>query len=257
MSDMRIGANAPGLQRPDLNGAAEAKAAAASEKASQFKLGEADLKAASSRFLALSQGDLQIPNPNGKSTASDELNTKLDSLSNHVAGDIFTMMALFQKLGQEMRTAAREERLAETQIQMQALGDAANKMREAAQARLTGAIIQGTMQIAGGIAQGMGAMAAGGAKTDSAAQINMQQGRAASEVFNGIGAIANGICQFQASLADADKADLDKLATLHGAKRDQAQEMMQAMRDLIKDIQDKLAAIEQSSHDTNKSIVRA
>lgn len=71
--------------------------------------------------------------------------------------DIYAVMALFQKLAQEQRTAAREVRHNEMQAQVSTLQSAADEIRNAAKDRLVGAIVSGVMQI------GAGAMQIGGA----------------------------------------------------------------------------------------------
>src|SRR5690606_32229277 len=74
----------------------------------------------------------------------------LNGLSTTAEPDIFAMMALFQEIAQEMRNAARTERQASMDAQVGALHQAADKIKEAAEARFKGALAQGISQIIGG-----------------------------------------------------------------------------------------------------------
>lgn len=97
-----------------------------------------------------------------------------------VGADMYAVMALFQKMAQEMRNSAREVRGAEMQSQVTSLKGAAQEIRNAAEDRFKGAIVAGSMQIVGGaVSMGMG-IAGGamqikaGAKSMEAAQLGNQ-----------------------------------------------------------------------------------
>jgi hypothetical protein len=75
-----------------------------------------------------------------------------------VEADIYSFMALFQKLAQTMRDSARQERTANLQGQVTALLNAADKMKAAGEERYKAGVAQAWGQIAGGIMQ-MGASA--------------------------------------------------------------------------------------------------
>ena len=70
-----------------------------------------------------------------------------------MGADIYSFMALFQKLAQTMRDTARTDRNTMLQTQVKALQDSANEMRSAAALRFAAGVVQGAMQLAGGVAQ--------------------------------------------------------------------------------------------------------
>jgi len=119
---------------------------------------------------AKSAAAVNLPAPVAFTSASDTL-AHLGTLGdNQTSADIYSFMALFQKLAQEMRGSARIQRNADMQAQTASLQGAAAEMRSAAKSRFVGAVIQGSMQIAGGLAQaGFSARAA--SKTLESAQL--------------------------------------------------------------------------------------
>ena len=226
--------------------------------------------------------------------------------SEQVNADIYSFMALFAKLAQSMRDTARTQRTAEMQAQVTALQGAANQMREAAASRFTAAIVQGSMQIAGGLAQigmsagsmnsalksaklgqqgqgmidaaKMGKMDIGPekmganqmAQLKSAGQAlnreSMVQSQRSSMLQNtaqatggiagGIGGIAGAFFTKDADLADAKKAELEAQAKVHDTGVQHANDMMQQMMDVIRDVRDKMQSIQQASVETNRGIAR-
>jgi len=77
--------------------------------------------------------------------------------------DIYSVMAVFQRCAQEMRSQARTVRDSELQAQVSSLTSAADEVRKAASDRMAAAIVQGAFQIAGG-AVSMGMSVAGAMK---------------------------------------------------------------------------------------------
>lgn len=235
-----------------------------------------------------SQGKLPTdglpPPPEGVNSAK-ALAGLADLSDTQVTADIYAFMALFQKLAQQMRDTARTQRSGEMQSQVSALQNAAEKMKDAAAHRLTGAIAQGAMQIAGGVAQAgfsaasisstvkgakLGAEADAmspkaaaltGAKMDAAkftatgqAQLNYSQ--ASSGISAGLGGIIGAAFTHKGDLADADKANLETQAKIHETSVQHANDLMQQMMDVIRDVRDKLQSIQQASVETNRGIAR-
>lgn len=218
-----------------------------------------------------------------------------------VQGDMYAVMALFQKMAQEQRNAAREVRGAEMQAQVSSLKDAAQEIRSAAQDRFVGAVVSGAMQIVGG-AISMGAGIAGGAaslkggaktiesgqKTEMAGELRMMGdsngadvmtgtakildgqatryaaggqmlnsiGQGSSGIAGGIGTIVNAHQEKDAAQHDAKKAELEADAKVHDSGVQQANDLMQQMMDVIRDVRDKLSSIDQSRIETNRGIAR-
>ncbi|MFJ3463704.1 type III secretion system translocon subunit SctB [Achromobacter spanius] len=179
-----------------------------------------------------------------------------------VQTDIYAFMALFQQLAQTMRTSAREVRQSEMEAQIGALKGAAQEIRNAAQDRMVGAMAAGAFQIAGGLAQvGSGALqgvtlAKGGQFAESQAKKQSDIGGGLSGIAGGIGSMVNASQERKAAEHDAKKAELEALSKVHESGMQQATEMAQQMMDVIRDVRDKLGAIEQSRMETNRGIAR-
>lgn len=101
--------------------------------------------------------DLPQPSTANNGTAGATAQALSQMLVSEAQTDIYAVMALFTKIAQEQRNAAREVRHSEMQAQVGSMMNAAQEIRNAAKDRLVGAIISGTMQI------GAGAIQVGGA----------------------------------------------------------------------------------------------
>ncbi|MDH5857329.1 type III secretion system translocon subunit SctB [Lampropedia aestuarii] len=341
---------------------------------------------------------VDMPAPELTRGGSVGLSNSLASLTaDQMQADIYAVMALFQKMAQEQRTAARETRMAEAEAQTSSLMAAADEIRSAAKDRLIGGVISGSLSIVGGAVSMVGAAKEARALSRTAdpaipkvgtltkeealkvnpeqvankAAVNDQlkkdfaslqlkkpvegaftqkeafrispeqaakkaawndqfsknfgslqlpatasgQGAAAQQVANkaafnlqsqsgmkaggnapkthfpaetqkneqpklsgdalaahiaaegkvwqgaaqtigATGGLVSSITEFTASQHDARKAELEAQASAHDAAAQQANDVMQQMQDIIRDIRDKLGAMEQSSLETNRSIAR-
>lgn len=104
-----------------------------------------------------------------------------------VSTDIFSFMALFQKMAQGMRDTARTQRAASAQAQVSALQGAAEKMKDAAEERYKAGIAQGITQVIGGAMQ-VGFSAASAAQTIKGASLeNQGQDKLAETRTSGLG----------------------------------------------------------------------
>lgn len=171
-----------------------------------------------------------LPEPELDGTSVTQTLGALNSLSPNLPIDISAAMALFQEKTQELRDAARSARSSEMQAQISSLQEAAQKIRDAATDRLKGAIVSGTMQIIGG------------------ASFN--------QVTGGIGSIAQAAMEHKAAQHDARKAELEADARVHEEARNQANDLMQQMNEIIRDVRDKLSEISRSSLETQRGIAR-
>lgn len=201
----------------------------------------------------LGSGAPLLPGVRGDGAVPEGLGAKLDGVAAHT--DIYAVMALFQKLGQDSRNSARAERQAELQNRMDALADAAMKMRVAAVVQLAAGLVSSVVQIGGGLMRIAGGATALKNEGQAMAIQNLTEGLA--KAVEGVGGMGKSGLDFGAQQLEAGKADAERLATLASSKYDQANETMQQMRDLIRDVQAKLSEIEQSGSDTRKQIVRA
>jgi hypothetical protein len=76
----------------------------------------------------------------------------------------------------------------------------------------------------------------------------------AAKMIGGVGQIAQSVLEHQAALKDAKKAELEAQSKKHDAAMQAANEMMQQMMDVIRDIREKLQSIDQARIETNKTI---
>ncbi|MBB6562911.1 putative coiled-coil protein SlyX [Acidovorax soli] len=204
---------------------------------------------------------------------------------NQVSADIYAFMALFQQMAQQMRDTARTQRTTEMQAQVTSLQNAAEQMKTAAAERFSAAIAQGAMQIAGGLMQaGMSAISVNntvkgaqmqnqadgmspkavqltGIKVDAAkltatGQAQMNYGQAMSGISAGMGGMIGASFTLAADKADAAKMQLETQAKVQETAVQHANDMMQQMMDVIRDVRDKLQSIQQSAIETNRGISR-
>ena len=110
---------------------------------------------------------LTLEAPGNQNPSNDEMQSTLDKLENAGEMNIQELMMLFHEMTVQNRRAAREARFAARDQQVTALGDAANKIREAAKMALISGIVSGSLSIAGGIAGGVGAFKSGKAMQGS------------------------------------------------------------------------------------------
>ena len=175
-----------------------------------------------------------------------------------MVADMYAVLALFAKIAQEQRTSAREVRHSEMAAQVKSLMSAAQEIRDAAHERMVGAMVSGVMQIAAGAVQvGGGVKASNVSTTNQAGAGAITAGfGGASTMLNAVGTITSGLMEQQASGHDAKKAELEAMAKAQDTATQQAGDLMQQMQDVIRDIREKLASIEQSLLDTNRGIAR-
>lgn len=261
-----------------------------------------------------------------------------------VSTDIYSVMAMIQKVAQSQRDSARQVRDASLQQQVTQLQGAADEIRKAAQDRFVGAVVQSAMQIGAGVAQiGAGVASAvqmGKATTmkedpnikanqqeiaslnkeseglagytpkeldamsknpsissnelankaldssrkaeidskiDNLKQQNieaqtrfgnakgsleaksgqsLEYGKGISSVLGGIGGLVNATMEQKAAQHDAMKAQLETQAKVYETNNQQANDFMQQMMDVIRDVRDKLSSVQQSTIETNRGIAR-
>jgi hypothetical protein len=214
----------------------------------------------------LSKIIVKLPDP-GDTKPLGEVSNVLGSMSSvELHADIFTFMALFQKMAQDMRQTARLDREMQLQANVSSLQAAADQIKAAAQERFSAALTQGICQIGAGAIQIGGAAAAGaklkGASGDGAA-LKIQQATnlttgtgGAGQIMQGVGTIVSGSFELKAGEADAKGKKLEAQSKIEEEARSKANDIMQQMQDVIRDIRDKLGAIQQSNIETNRGIAR-
>lgn len=197
--------------------------------------------------------DLDAPgelDPQAASNAASGLG-KLDT--DQVSADIYTFMALFQKLAQTMRDTARSQRDSEMRAQVASLQAAADQMRTAAGLRFANAIATGVGQMVGGMMQ---AGMAGASYNSPNQQAMVSEGQAYSQISSSVGSMIGATFNLAADFADAKKTDLETQAKIHETASQHANDLMQQMMDIIRDVRDKLGSIQQAAIETNRGIAR-
>ena len=212
-----------------------------------------------------------------------------DDLSNVVGGagalpsgklsdptaDIYNAMKLYQEMAQETRNSAREVRTSEMSAQVDALKNAAQDIRAGAEERFQAAIVGGVASVVAGsmhIGAGASALTAMGSKgagmeaphdtlgpkgqfAHSSQMLDSSHAGAMGAVIGGAGSIASAGLERQAAEQDAKRAEAEAAAKV-GGQQQLANDLMQAMQDVIRDVRDKLSSIEQSRLETNRGIAR-
>lgn len=241
-----------------------------------------------------------LPEAKGAPGASSATLDRLCGLNeDQVSTDIYSFMALFQKLAQETRDTARLQRAATAQQQVDALANAADEMRNAAADRFKAGIAQGISQVVSGAVQ-MGTSAFALHRNKQAAtsekngtdllnesktlkpsdpnkQLLREQSAAQTETgkkyagsatfFSAVGTGAGGFLggiggciaahyTRQADEADAARAGYDAQAKVAETGHQQANDAMQQMMDIIRDVREKLQSIQQAAVETNRGIAR-
>ncbi len=77
-----------------------------------------------------------------------------------------------------------------------------------------------------------------------------------SGLINGVGGLIAASYNNKADLLDADKTNLETQAKMHETAVQHANDMMQQMMDVIRDVRDKISSIQQSQVETTRGIAR-
>ena len=189
----------------------------------------------------------------------------------NVAIDIYSVMALFQQFAQEVRSLARETRTAEVQAQVMTLKSAAEQITNAAEDRYWSAMIQGGAQILGGLTSvGMGFAGGGmglrgikmGGGTEAGKRMELWSGmfsysaQGAGGIVTGSGTLMSAGKDQNAAAHEAERAELEANSRVHEQGVQQANEWLQQMMDVIRDVREKLSTIDQARSETNRGIAR-
>ncbi|MDK2123490.1 type III secretion system translocon subunit SctB [Parachitinimonas caeni] len=92
-------------------------------------------------------------------------------------------------------------------------------------------------------------------KFSNSAEAYRMGGQGLGQLADGAGKIGAAYADKQAADEEAMRSELEASSKVHEAARDKDNELMQQMMDIIRDIRDKLAAIEQSNSETNRKII--
>ena len=224
----------------------------------------------------LKQG-IAIKLPSGGSVSSEQQLDALKALesigSNDVAVDSLDFMKVFAQCQQQMRKTARTERAMELSAQVGALNAAADQMKSAADKRLAAGIAQGVAGIVGGCVQiGAGATQIGlagsafkassggdkilGDKLSMQAQAAGQIGTGISGIVTSTGGIISSTLTHAADMDEVQKTRLETEAKVHETAVQHANEMMQSAEEIIRDMKEKMAALQQAQAETNRGIAR-
>ena len=85
---------------------------------------------------------------------------------------------------------------------------------------------------------------------------SLEYGKGISSVLGGIGGLVNATMEQKAAQHDATKAELETQAKVDETNNQQANDFMQQMMDVIRDVREKLSSVQQSTIETNRGIAR-
>jgi hypothetical protein len=199
-----------------------------------------------------------------------------------LSADMYAFMALFQQLAQTMRDQARVARSNETAAQVAELQRAAEQIRQAAEHRFAAAVTAGMVSQAAGMIAGTGI---GGSK-GAVGSLTSKVGGLASKSTEGLGKAGagtvttrapGGVGAFGAGMtaigsgtgssigssigqsgakSEAEAKEQEASTQSRDAAQQQTEDLMKEMMEVIRDVRDKLAEIEQSTVETNRGIAR-
>ncbi|WP_394065624.1 type III secretion system translocon subunit SctB [Alcaligenes sp. WGS1538] len=211
-----------------------------------------------------------LPEPAKGGSLGDALDKLSDSAV--VLGDIYALMAVFQQLAQLMRDQAREMRNSEMQGQVSSLMASAKEIRAAAKDRAAAGTAQGVLQMTAGIvvagfgvASGVFGVKSGladgpttalGKRWDGVGAILSSVGQGGGQAVSGIGTTTSAGVEQAAAGHDAKRAEREADAKVRDQGVQHANELMQQMMDIIRDLREKYASVQQSNSDTNRAIYR-
>ncbi len=194
-----------------------------------------------------------------------------------VAIDIYSVLAVFQQWAQQTRNQSREVRNSELQNQVSCSMAAAKEIAAAGKERLRSSQWQGFGQILGGVATAGAASASlwnCNEAYNSFDPANLVQSQALREKYTNMSSIwkargeafnsfATGLTKFSsgdhensAVGNDARSAELNAQSRVHDQSVQQANEWLQHMMDVIRDVREKLTTVDQARAETNRSIAR-
>jgi len=214
---------------------------------------------------------LSVPRGNGPPVDTVVLGNKFDRTATEVGTDLFAVMALLHRMAQNSRKAAREIRVADNQERFVQLQAAADKVKEAAEKNYEAAVQQATAEIVTGAvaitAAGMSVYGTGKAMGETgeiAQKAMMNKWNAYGQLANGGGQIASGIIKLGAAgdsraagQAQAQEKNDEANAQKAEEQADKEKDFIQKMEEVMQDIRQKLAAMQQSNDETMRTILRA
>ncbi len=204
---------------------------------------------------------LVVPTPmDGGGVTTGSLLGSLGGAETNLKADMFAFMELFQKLAQEMRSSAKLQREASLQSEVASIGEQVTKMRSAAAFRFAAGMVSGAMSIASGfvtLGSLSGKLGGAGSGMFSAQNLSTAEGAgAAGRITDGLGKMVSAGLEFAASEADANAKKEEGVQKVHQARAQEMQELMQQMMDIIRDVREKMQAIEQSHIESTRGIAR-
>lgn len=209
------------------------------------------LQQAMNEFAQKISAKFQASSSAPQDTASCQRN--LQTLQNNMSVDIYAVMAMAQKTAQQMRDANREIRASSLDAQVSELMSAADDMQKSADFKFIAGIVQGGTQIISGAIQMDFARSP---SPGDSIETSTTKGKAGSDIAGGIGSMIAAKFNHLASSAEVSAKRHEATAKLHESATAEANDMMQQMMDVIRDVRDKLSAIDQSRIETNRGIAR-
>lgn len=229
----------PEIHQPEINQAANGR----------FVIHGISLNQLNDLFTKAGVGtpELQPPDTQSENINPSQLSARVGTLQQQLSADIYMIMGLLHKMSVENRESAREARELSYEMRWNALQDAADEMRSAAGKRFTAAMFQGGFQIASGTLSLVGGVKSGGAETKQAADSISMKYQGYSQMTGGVGQMVTGSFNYSADLDGVDQKEAE-------TRVEKEKEFISRMNEMMTDVRQKLAAMEQSNHETTRKI---
>lgn len=237
-----------------VNKAREASLAQADSQLQQLAETGAESNAVMDQINLASEYTLKEAQVQGARSLSEFTALVDQNMTSSPGHDLDQVMEQMQQMSQAMREITRSARQADMQEQASALSRAAEQIRQDAAERLQEAIISSNRQIAEGlITIGPSIVQPGSGPRSSRINIGDQvslSSQTRNEQF------AETAAEARERLGMEARINQDDMSREHELAVENANDMMQQMQDIIRDVRDKLAAIDQARNETNRGIAR-
>ncbi|WP_144630581.1 type III secretion system translocon subunit SctB [Bordetella genomosp. 13] len=192
-----------------------------------------------------------------KSAAQEIRNAAQDRMVGAIVQGAFQIAAGAMQMGAGIASGIQGAKAAGLQQQAAKSSEAAAATtKEAAAAGLTRAERRDLMADAGVSSANAKTLEGQASTHTNRSQVLNSTGAASGQVLGGIGTIVNATQERKAAEHDAKRAELEAQAKVQEDSSQKANELMQQMMDVIRDVRDKLSSIDQSRMETNRGIAR-
>lgn len=208
--------------------------------------------------------------------STKDFGNKVSQASTTLEVDVFSIMALIHEMAQTQKKGAREIRYHEYEQKWQSMENAAKEIRESAGKELAATVIQGALQIGGGAVSArmtvkstcqtnklMKDMKSEGGSIENQnrfqGELQLQQnmsniGQTVIQLGEGVGTIVGAPLTYASKLDQEEQKQQEAETEKHSAYIEELKDFIDTMKEIMHEVISKLAAIEQSKHETRQKI---